>query len=558
MIPVWLEVHVDGAALERRLLPGASGRAARWRATVAALDDLARRAERHGARLSFRVRELPAKLDDGLLRALVARGHEVGWHAHGNRLREARDAVVAAGGTASIATPGMVQAPDWRRMAAEARALGATVVTDRVEAPIVQYQGLLAWEPVPGLVSMDVTVSPFAWGVLRRDRRKVVPGHLDVDALLRLIEARARVPVPTGAVGFFGATFHDHDILEVGVRAALERVFARYGSRIVRSGDLVLGAGGPPPRRLPPDAPGGRARGPGAVRFARDLAVAGVGLASRASPWSDSAAAGPTDMGGALRHVKTTLHPRLLRLRLRLERHGAPAEERTLHVDGRRVLARRTGPAEPAAVLVLAHGGRSGVAQGLEPFGISEAALAEAGLAAWTFARSEGERPPGSPEAVAEARAVLATALAEGRPVVLLTWSAGVVPGLRAALELADPRVVALVDAEGPADRWSLVPPGAADHPLAARDPWDDAAWAGLEAARLVGAFPGRYLRLQAEDDHVHGRAAWHARSMVEAARDGRLNADGRLLPGRLGAHGDTILGWIRDLVVGPPGRDAP
>jgi len=140
------------------------------------------------------------------------------------------------------------------------------------------------------------------------------------------------------------------------------------------------------------------------------------------------------------------------------------------------------------------------------------------------------------------------TALSEALP-------APVSSAARAAPRGADePRVIALVDVEGPADRFSLVPPGAADNPLAALDPWDDTAWAGREAAAMIPAFGGSYLRVQAEDDHVHGPHAWHARRMVEAARDGRCNAgDGALLPGRVSAHGATILTWIGGIVDAAP-----
>ncbi|MFN7147566.1 MAG: hypothetical protein ACK4YP_27610, partial [Myxococcota bacterium] len=206
MIPVWLEVHVDAAALDRALPWQVR---TRWAAIAEALDDLARRAERHGARLTFRVRERFARNDrDGFLKALVARGHEVGWHAHGTRLREARDAVVAAGGSAAFATPGLVQGGvrGWRALAEEARGLGAEVLTDRVEAPLVAYQGWLAWEPVPGLTSLDVSVSPFTWGVLRREGRRVTPGRLEVERLLRLVAARDGLRPPEGATAFFGAT----------------------------------------------------------------------------------------------------------------------------------------------------------------------------------------------------------------------------------------------------------------------------------------------------------------------------------------------------------------
>jgi hypothetical protein len=237
---------------------------------------------------------------------------------------------------------------------------------------------------------------------------------------------------------------------------------------------------------------------------------------------------------------------KLHRARLAVERHGAPPSERTLHVGSREFAARRVGPAGADVVLVVVHGGESGLAQGLAPFGLSEARLAEEGLAAWTFARSEGVAPPGGQDTVDEVKAVLAAALAEGAPVVLLTWSAGVIPALRAAIELGDPRVVALVDVEGPADRFSLVPPGAVDHTFWQRDVWDETAWAGVEAAALLPAFRGRYRRAQGEADHVHGRMPWHAVRMVDAAREGRLNDGEGLLPGRVDDHADALVRWLR------------
>lgn len=499
-LPVWIEVHVDDVALDAAPFWRAG---ARWAESAAALDALARRAEATGGRLSFRVREgFAARDGGGFLRGLVARGHEVGWHAHGKRLRAARDAVVKAGGTATVAAPGLVQVgvKGRRALLDEAKGLGARVVTDRVEERLFAYQGWLAWEPIPGVVSLDVSVSPFDWGVLERRGRKVGPGRLDGEALWARIAAASKRAPPPGARAFFGATFHEHDVLGLdGLRAldALSRVFERLGPRLRTSGAVAAGF---------------RADAPGPAR------------------------------AGRLDRLLGAAH----RLGLRYEQRLGPAPEtRTVQVGGRSVTARRVGPSHPRAVLVLVHGGGSGVDQGLTPFGFAEAALAEAGLAAWSFARTEGARPPGDAGTVAETRAVLAAALAEGLPVGLLTWSAGVVPALRAALELADPRIVLLADAEGPADRFSLVPPGQPDHELARLDPWDDRVWAGREAAEMIGRFPGRYLRLQADEDHVHGRMAWHARRMVAAARDGHLNGDGTLLPGRLDAHGAEILGWI-------------
>ena len=507
-LPVWIEVHVDDVALDAAPFWRAGDR---WAESAAALDVLARRAEGAGGRLSFRVREGFAGRDKGgFLRGLVARGHEVGWHAHGKRLRAARDAVVAAGGTAAMAAPGLVQAGEKGRHAllAEARSLGARVVTDRVEAPVFAYQGWLGWEPLPELVAMDVSVSPFDWGVLEKRGRKVVPGRLDGEALWACIAARSRLAPPPGALAFFGATLHEHDVMGLeGLRAldSLSRVFDRLGARLRTSGAVA-------------------------------------------------AAYRPAPVATARRGRIDRLFGAAVRLGLRYEQRLGPAREtRTVAIAGRTVTARRVGPEDARGVLVLVHGGGSGVDQGLAPFGFAEAALAEAGLAAWSFARSEGQAPPGDPGTVAETRAVLAAALAEGKPVALLTWSAGVVPALRAALDLDDPRVVLIADAEGPSDRFSLVPPGDPEHALAKLSPFDERAWAGREAAELIGRFPGRYLRFQAEDDHVHGRMAWHARRMVAAARHGQLNGgDGALLPGRLDAHGPALLGWIADALLPP------
>ncbi|MDP2307344.1 MAG: hypothetical protein Q8P18_15060 [Pseudomonadota bacterium] len=504
-LPVWIEVHVDDVALDAAPFWRAGNR---WADTAAALDGLARRAEAAGGRLSFRVREGFAGRDrSGFLRELAARGHEVGWHAHGKRLRAARDAVVRAGGTATVAAPGLVQvgAAGRRALLDEARALGAGVVTDRVEDIVFAYQGWLAWEPIAGLVGLDVSVSPFHWGVLERRGRKVGPGRLDGEALWSRIAAASARTAPPGARAFFGATFHEHDVMGAAGPRALEelsRLFERLGARLQPSGAIATGF---------------RAEGPESARL------------------------------GRLDRLLGAAH----RLGLRYEQRLGPAPEtRSVTVGGGSVVARRVGPSDPSAVLVLVHGGGSGIGQGLAPFGFAEAALAEAGLAAWSFARSEGKRPPGSAGTVAETRAVLAAALAEGRPVGLLTWSAGVVPALRAALDLGDPRIVLLADAEGPADRFSLVPPGRPDGELAKLDPWDDRVWEGREAVELVGGFSGRYLRLQAENDHVHGRMAWHARRMVAAARDGRMNGDGTLLPGRLDTHGAAILGWISEGIL--------
>ncbi len=94
----------------------------------------------------------------------------------------------------------------------------------------------------------------------------------------------------------------------------------------------------------------------------------------------------------------------------------------------------------------------------------------------------------------------------------------------------------ALVDGEGPADRWSLVPP--AGNELSSRDPWDDVAWDGIEARTLLPSLAVPYARLQAERDHLHGTMTHHARRMDEAAAAaGLLSRPLRVVEGDLRDH---------------------
>jgi hypothetical protein len=194
------------------------------------------------------------------------------------------------------------------------------------------------------------------------------------------------------------------------------------------------------------------------------------------------------------------------------ERAGLiPAATHRLRVGAREVRARRTGPSSPEAAVVVVHGGESGLVQGLSFLGLPDDAFAR--LAVWTFARTPaGSRAPGNPVHVADTRAVLEAARAEGVAVGLLAWSGGLVNALLAA----DERVPFLIDCEGPVDRFSLVPPNDADPVLAATSVFDDAAWQGREAVDLLWAFRGRYLRAQGRPDHQHGVHDLHARR-VEA-----------------------------------------
>jgi hypothetical protein len=444
-------VHVDDVRLSRD--------PAVWPETAATLDAWARAAEGAGARLSFRFREWFARGDtSGFVRGLVARGHEAGWHAHGWRLRAARDAVVAAGGDARVAAPGLVQARAPSLVLARARTLGARVITDRPEGRMRAYDGWLAREAF-GMTVMDVSVAPWEWG-------------LDFDRLASCVEAASRWEAPPGSVPFFGATWHEHDSV-----VGFERFVGRFGQRIVVSG--AIGRQDAETRRRQGGL-GEMASGAEGAPFSPSSWRLGV-----SAPWR------------------------------------LPPFEKLGH-----------GPIQ----LVVVHAGESGLRQRLRFLGLD----AIEGCTVWLWERSPGSRAPGNPVHVAETRAVLDLAAREG-PVGMLSWSGGVVNALLAA----DARVRFLVDVEGPADRFSLVPPGGNE--LSARDRFDDDAWAGLEAVDLVRGFAGAYVRVQGARDHVHGPTDWHARRMVAAAPRGRLVR----VPGRVDRAGATVVALVRELSPG-------
>ena len=182
-------------------------------------------------------------------------------------------------------------------------------------------------------------------------------------------------------------------------------------------------------------------------------------------------------------------------------------------------------------------------------------ALTDRGWAVWLYDRAgTGRSPPpppdgtwrdqhplapGHPAHTHDWIAVLQRARQEGVPVVGLSWSAGLVPVLRAAAagHLPD----AHIDGEGPADRWSLVPPHGNE--LARLDPWDDAVWAGWEPLPLLASLSVPYARLQASLDHIHGPDDTHARRLHAAAVRPRPYAR---LSGRLHAHPLALIEAMR------------
>lgn len=497
---LWLAVHFEDALVRQ-------DRAA-WTDAAALMDRLATRAEEAGARLCLRVGETFARLDaHHFLMDIEKRGHEVGWLAPGERVREAMEALAGAGfaDAPRVGSAGLGRVPAKRRRGflLHAQDLGLRILTDEVPGKDFAYQGWLAWERLPGLVSLDPSVDPVAWGarVRRGDRVVSAQGRPDWHALAARIDARDREIPPPWSLPYFGAWLAEEDLCAPGTLLPTDAAWDGLGWFLDRYRDrLVHAATAAYPMASPPSV-------------------------APARPWAT-------------------------RLRQKLERRRPVAGTTVdLDVDGRRLTARRIGPERPRGVLVVVHGGRGdGIAQGLGFVGLRDDAFAADGVAVWLFDRSETERHPGNPFHVADTAAVLSRALAEGRPTGVLTASAG----LLAALPAVDERVAFLVDAEGPVDRWSAVPAGAPDHDLAGLDPLDDAAWAPHEAIRLIGRVRGRYQRLQGQVDHVHGMMHHHARRIVDAAeRAGvpwaRLNDDGDVLPGRLWEHGATVRAWILD-----------
>lgn len=491
--PVWVELHVDDEIIE--------GDPGRWPEAAALVRRVATLAEARGARLSFRLRAPFARGARGseLLPALERAGHEVGAHAHGRGLAEVCQALVAAGVQARVATPGLVQARDRAGLLREAARLGFSRVTDHGPTRSWAYEGLLPRRE-EGLVVMAPTVRPPDWGLMSRTGERW--GLRDA-AVARLRELERRAFDDHGAAAF-GVALHEHDLCAPGSlvprQEALDALASYLDGRVVRSFDLPL----PTPLLAPQPARPLRAQ---ALRLARAVGLAAE-RARGGRPLPRGVFSLPVRPGRGARAIA-------------VERHG---------VD------------EAHAVLVVSHAGpRGGRKVAFTPFGAGIHDVVGLGFAVYLYDRAgTGDSPaagplgPGNPAHDEDWRAVLAMARQEGLPVVALSYSAGVLPVLRAAA--AGVRPDALVDAEAPADRWSLVPPYGND--LSALDCWDDAAWAGIEPVRLLPSLGAPYARLQAELDHVHGPMPEHARRMIEAARRAGLTVrDPAPLAGHLHGH---------------------
>lgn len=526
-LPVWVEVHVDDELLARD--PG------RWpeaRDLVLRLADLA---ESRGARLSFRIRtpfaRASAAAGEAVLPGLEARGHGVGVHAHGSDLARATAAVRACGVRPRVAVPGLVQAGEAGRdgLIAQARDLGFDLLTDHGEAPAWAYEGLLP-RVEQGVRVMAPTVRPFDWGLMDRDGTRHGLGPAQV-ARLRRLEAQA---ARQGA-RWFGLALHEHDLCPPGSlsprEAALEALAGYLDDRVQTARSVAEGLAlhEAPARPATSHAPGGRARAlasDGRLRLVREvrsrIPVAGV--------W----------------RLRSGLRARTVR------EAGPGRPDLRVAVDGEHVPVDVLAPPQPRGLVLMCHAGpEGGRALGLRPLGLAPRRILDAGWALWTYDRrgsgaSHGEVPltPGHPSHVRDYAAVLLRARDEGLPVVVLSWSAGVLPVLGAAAGGARPD--ALVDVEGPADRWSLRPPpahGPLPPDLAALDPWAESDWLGREPVALLPQLACPYRRIQARPDHVHGDCVVHAERMAEAARSaGLLAAPLEILRGPVHGHGGAVI----------------
>ncbi|HND28596.1 MAG TPA: hypothetical protein PLA94_01310 [Myxococcota bacterium] len=482
--PIYLEIHVDEWLLRQE--------PARWDQAAALLHGLCHRAEQAGARLSLRVRESFVEGDSSaFLMGLVRRGHEVGWHSHGEDASGLVAALQQRGLPTEVATPGLVQAGrNGRRLLEQAQKLGVRRITDSQEQRSFVYQGWLAWQPLPGLWSLDGSVSPFAWGVLERGVLGVRHRHggLDWARLRRLAESWGRWPVPRGYAGYFGATFHEHNLCPPesysplqGELDGFQRFLDHFGSQIQTSGSIPL----PEPPSPPVEQAVGR------------------------------------------------LPLLLQRLRRGAKRLREPALQQL--VVGQRQIPYRVWGEPRRGNVVVVHGGISGLEQRLGFLGLSPDDLAADGIAVWCFARTaQSFLTPGNPLHRAELRALVDRALATSKNTGILSWSGGLIPALGVASERP---LRFLVDAEGPVDRYSLVPLHNPPEELRNRSIEEDALWIGLEALPPLAQLRIPYLRLQGSVDHAHEKMSIHAHRAVQAVPDGRLG----WLPGRLHEHPEQL-----------------
>lgn len=553
------EIHCDDFLLEVR----------RDRATYdgarALMSRLVETAEARDQRLALRFRhpfaEAALAFDgaDNPLRRWEERGHEIGTHAHRRRIQRTRRAIDACGVRDNTAVvPGLIQAR--RRLAAwtlgSCRGQGFRHVTDQIQFGAFPYAGLTPWRPAPDLrgpgdgdlVFVDVSVNPFAWGMLADGPDGVVQVHglrdAHFDALLGLLDQHLAGPRPH-PICYFGYPFHEHQHARGPDTLAPDEASLGAWDRFL---GLALD------RRVTPALP----------REIRDAWLAVEGASGAGTPHTSRAPLEPTRDGASwLLERWDPLHWAAAPLRRRRPTPQPPpapwlaeGQERTLAVGARTVQAWRWGPATPrASVVVSVSGTAGGRRTGLGLVGLDPRQLGE-DLAIWLWDRT-APFTPGSTHHGDEAAAVFQAAASEGAPTGWLTWSAGVLPPLM-ALDRTAPAF--FVDVEAPADRRSLRRPKDLD-PATAERGWNR----GLgdddgppEPWRLLTALPCAYHRVQADPDHVHGHMTHHARIMLEAA-PGPATVNGRpwdgtleALPGAIATHGAAVRRVLRGALPRP------
>jgi hypothetical protein len=529
-IPVWIELHVDDELLSRD--------PARWPEARDLVATIAQLAEDRGARLCIRFRLAFARhaQSDPLLPRLEEAGHELGVHTHGKGLAQAAQAVRACGVEPAVAVPGLVQAgPDGRAvLLRQAASLGFSMVTDHGIRQAWAYEGL-AHRIEEGLVVMAPTVRPTDWGLISPQGQRMGLRMEGVERLRRL-EQRA---ADQGAA-YFGLALHEHDLCPPGSlkpsRSSLEALSSWLDARVVPSMSCLGEVQARP------------------LRSSRPLSDRRTWLVRRVR----------SAVGSSRGGVEMMAHRARKSRRMRPPRGSLGEGMEWVELGQRAIVARRGGSRSPRAICLISHAGlQGGIGQGLSPFGLGERDLAREGWELWTYDRAgTGRSPaardpslsPGNAAHMEDWRAMLAHVRGSSLPVVAMSWSAGVLPVLRAAAE--GDRPDALVDAEGPADRWSLVPPrGPKAIEMGARDPWNDQAWTDLEPVRLLPKLSRPYARLQAEQDHLHGQMSLHAERMWAAAQAFALPTwPPSILSGHLHGHPSEVLealNWVRDRIEG-------
>ncbi|MCP4808968.1 MAG: hypothetical protein GY913_29025 [Proteobacteria bacterium] len=472
-----------------------------------------------GQRMALRVRHHFARAAltfEGPDNALVRweeRGHEIGAHAHRRHIRTTRDALVAAGvRDLRAVVPGLIRCSRSRaaRITRACEGLGFSYISDQLQFGSFPYAGRVPWRPArdlsgPGngpFVFVDVSVNPFAWGLLRQTPTGVEQtfGLRDEHFALLGEQLAAWQELPTTSpLDYFGYPFHEHQHTAGPYTLAPdERSLTAWHDFVAGLSDVQI--------VLPRE------------------------LAAKAAPESPrQRAASRLDRRDLRYDLPSWLEDRMP--------HRAATQERPM---GRRGPLRidRHGPLRPRLAVVVSHAGRKGgTRELLKPWGLWPDDLPDVAFYFWDRG---GALHPGEPHHADELVQVFERAQTEGVPVGILTWSAGLIPALR-ALNRIEPAF--LIDSEGPADRLSITPRSDEPDELGHRSRLTDRTVDAWEPWRRIESLACPYHRLQGRLDHMHGRCDTHARILVRAT-GGTLHT----VDGRLGDHPDVVRALLSEV----------